>query len=200
LDEAEAVLSALIPRASRLDMRGIVALAKHNLGMVLAWAGRLEDGKRIEEEAASESFALRDFRVEAGARAYLARMHAMSGDLDAAERDAERGLAIAPASLRGYLCAIRGQLYLARGDAKEALREVERRLEGISGTEEGDVLMSLVHAAALDRLGRSDEAGQVLHAAHARLLARAERIPDAGMRNKFLTVIPEHAKLTQLVS
>jgi hypothetical protein len=62
---------------------------------------------------------------------------------------------------------------------------------------EGEALCRLVQVEAMLALG-DDEAGATLASARAWLMARAEKIHEPALRERFLEDVPEHARLLEL--
>jgi hypothetical protein len=58
-------------------------------------------------------------------------------------------------------------------------------------------LVRLVLAEALDAAGEHAEARETLRAVRDDLAARAARIEDEGVREKFLTAVPENARVIE---
>jgi len=125
------------------------------------------------------------------------------GELDAAEREIDGGLANANDPMRAWLLALRANVLLARGDGPRALEHVSegmviyRRLGGI---EEGAALIRLVHVKALHAAGHEDEARKELADARDTLIGRAKRLSDETLRETFLRCVPEHAETLALAN
>ena len=102
---------------------------------------------------------------------------------------------VAP-SLRATALALLARSRLAQGRAGDALGPAEEafaQLEAAGSVEEGEALVRLAHAEALEAAGRRGEALAARAAARARLLERAARLRDPGLRERFLTQVPDHA-------
>jgi hypothetical protein len=56
----------------------------------------------------------------------------------------------------------------------------------------------VIYAEALDAAGDRDAARATLRAAHAEVLARADRIEDPAVRAAFLACVPENARVIAL--
>jgi hypothetical protein len=191
--EAERVLRACHEAATRLGLHGVAASAKQNLGVVLAALGSLAEAAALER-ASMEMCKMHDLpRMEGIARAYLASVLADAGDLDAAEEHiagAITALSVAP-PLRAHALAIGARVALARGKPDEALarsREANALLDSLGGLEEGEVLVRLVHAEALEKTGDRDAAITAIRAARDHVLARAAKFADPDVRASFLAV------------
>jgi hypothetical protein len=91
---------------------------------------------------------------------------------------------------------------LGRADADGALsaaRAAHDALARLGEIEEGESMVRLAHAEALDHAGARDDARAVLAVAHQRLLARAERIEEPAWRQRFLHNVPVNARILALV-
>jgi tetratricopeptide (TPR) repeat protein len=195
---AEGALRAALGEAERMGLNEVVLAVQQNLGHALAHVGRLDEARRLQEDALEGFRSQGNVRFEGISHTYLARIALLSGDADEAERQARLAaelLTVAPPS-RAVALALLARALLARGNAAEALApaaEAFAQLEATGGLEEGEALVRLVHAEALDAAGQPGEAGAARAAAHARLLERAARIRDPDIRERFLRQVPEHA-------
>jgi hypothetical protein len=70
----------------------------------------------------------------------------------------------------------------------------------LGGLEEGESLIRAVYALALRAAGNDAEGREVIHAARATLLARAERIRDPEWRQRFIAAVPENARVMDLAA
>ncbi|WP_437650567.1 serine/threonine-protein kinase [Sorangium sp. So ce362] len=197
---AESVLRAAQEAADRMGLRELATVALHNLGHVLGQLGKLDEALFVERRAV-EAFQLRgDLRMEGVARTYLAKIALLSGDAATAEREAraaEAALHVAP-RLRAPAVAVRARALLAGGQVEAALdaaREAFGELAALGSLEEGESLVRLAYAEALAASGAHGEAGAVLAEARESLLARAQRIADPRRRERFLTAVPENARI-----
>jgi tetratricopeptide (TPR) repeat protein len=201
--EAARALREVIAAAEPLGLPGVIATARHNLGVALARCGDLDEAREVEAEAARMHAAQGDQRLEGSSRAALAEILAMGGDLDAAEAEAARAVALLAVSppLRAVALAVAARLRLARGRveaAVEAAGEAHAILTSLGGIEERESLVRLAWAEALEASGRRDEAAAAL-AEGARILRdRAERIEAPAWRERFLTAVPENARTLDL--
>jgi hypothetical protein len=181
-----------------MALGGLVATAAHNLALVLARTGRLEEGHRLAVKGVEAFLAQSNRRLEGVARVYLAEVLRLEGDLAGAEREAREAAAKLEAAppLRPLALATLADVLLAAGKTEPALevaREATACVQAAGGVEEGDALVRLVLARALAASGDHEAARATLTAARAELLARAERIRDPALRRTFLDRIPEHA-------
>jgi hypothetical protein len=136
-------------------------------------------------------------------RVYYAKILAMSGDLDAAQGQAQVAdqMLADLAPMRPMALATLASIELARRQPEAALAaagEAKRRLDAYDAfVPEGEALARLVWAEALDASGKSEEAGKAISEARSALMARAAKIHDEETRNAFLA-IPEHARTLAL--
>ncbi|WP_438001753.1 protein kinase [Sorangium sp. So ce185] len=200
LEAAEAALRAALEAADRMGLRELATVALHNLGHVLGQLGKLDEAQLVEGRAV-EAFQQRgDLRMEGVARTYLAKIALLSGDAATAEREAsaaEAALRVAP-RLRAPAMAVRARALLAGGQVAAALgaaRAAFGELAALGSLEEGESLVRLAYAEALAASGAHAEADAVLADARESLLARAQRIADPRRRERFLTAVPENARI-----
>ena len=189
--------------ADRMGLQDLAATALHNLGLVLAYRGQLEEARRLEERAAEAFQSQGDPRLLGITRTYLATICLLSGDLAAAEREARaaaQALSVSP-PVRAGAVSVLARVLLGQGRAAAALaaaREASTLLEALGTIEEGESLVRLVYAEALAANGREREYGMAILAARDHLLARAARISDPVWRERFLTKVPDNARTLTL--
>ena len=161
------------------------------------------EAERLEREAIEDFGRQGDPRMEGAARTYLAEILIAAGDYAGAEREAATAIATldgAP-SLQVAALGVSSRARLGRGDAEGALeagRAAHEALERLGEIEEGESMVRLAFAEALEQTGARDEARRALAAAHRRLLARAERIEEPAWRNRFLHTVPVNARILAL--
>jgi tetratricopeptide (TPR) repeat protein len=200
--EAEAMLVEIVGMAERLALTRVHAVARHNLGLVLAHLGRPEAAD--VERAAIDALAPQgDRRLLGYAHMYLTRILALQGDLAGAEREAHVALEtlghVPPA-----LCQTLGVLahvLLARGRSTEAAEQAERAaalLQELGTIEEGEALVRVTHARTVLVTRGPDAARPLVLDARARLLARADKIKEPKWRESFLANRPENALTLEL--
>jgi len=202
-ERAEQTLRSALAIAGRMGLDDVEALVLHNLGHVLAYRGNLDEARMLEQRAVEAFHRTGTVRIEGLARTYLAEIAYLSGDLESAEREARAAadtLKVAPA-LRASAVAVLARALLARGRADEALqsaREAHAELQALGSLEEGEALVRLAYAEALEATGASNEALGVLAAAREHLLSRAAKISDPVWRERFLTQVPNNARTLAL--
>jgi tetratricopeptide (TPR) repeat protein len=196
--EAEQTLREALAQSQRLGVSSVTGSALQNLGWALAGLGRLDEARAVESEAV-ELYRMQGARYcEGASRLYLGRILGAAGDLDAAEAQLDQAvdiLAVAP-PLRVYAQAALAEVQLRAGRRARGLElavEAATTLAALGEITEGESLVLLVHAEALASAGRADEARRALAAARGRLLARAAKISDPDLRERFLTAVPENA-------
>lgn len=196
--EAEVLLRANVAASERLGQESSRSQALQNLGWALARQAKLDEARAVEALAAS-LFERQGARYqEGGARLYLARILDLSGDAAGAVDEARRALVLLSSAppLRCFGLAVLASALLARGDAASALAAAEEAI-GILGARgeisEGEAFVRLTWAQALAAAGRVDDAEAARAAARTRLTQRANRMSDASLRGRFLTLVPENA-------
>jgi tetratricopeptide (TPR) repeat protein len=204
-DAATRELREALATAERMALPSVSAYAKHTLGYALARLGALDEALAIEAEAIEAFSAIGDRRLEGGSRGYLAGILALAGDLDAAEREATTALALLDGvpPVRAFALATRAAARLLRGDVAGALSDAEGAyavLLELGGIEEGEVLVRLGYAEALQAAGRHEEATAVITEARRRLVEQAAQISDQATRARFLEAVPENARTVALAS
>jgi tetratricopeptide (TPR) repeat protein len=198
-EEAARIFAEAERRAERMGLGSALSYALLNRGLALLGLGRLAEARAIEERVLALFRGQADKPREAIAHTYLALILARAGERDAALREAlavidER--ATTPA-IRAYARAIRADVLLAEGRAEEALVEAEAAnaiLASLDGIEEGESFIRVVYAEALRASGDLAGSRAAITEARERLLARAEKVVDAGLRESFLTRVPENAR------
>ncbi|MDC3961560.1 serine/threonine-protein kinase [Polyangium jinanense] len=202
---AEHALRSALSVAERMGLHDVAAAALQNLGYVLAYRGNFEEGRSVQKQAIDAAHKHEHSRLEGLSHAYLAELELLAGDLAAAETEARAAvdsLSGVPPLLAGAL-AVLARVLLARGQGEEALgaaREAHRLLESLGTIEEGEAMVRLVHAEALAAHGDAEGFARAITSARDLLLAKASKIRDSAVRERFLTVIPDHARTLTLAS
>jgi tetratricopeptide (TPR) repeat protein len=200
--EAEQMLVEIVAKAERLALTRVHAVARHNLGMVLAYLGRPEAAD-VERAAIDALASQGDKRLLGYAHMYLARILALQGDLTGAEREAHVALETirhVPPALCQTLCVL-AYVLLAQGRHTEALDYAERAallLAELGTIEEGEALVRITHARAVLATKGEGAARPLVLEARARLIARAESFKDPKWRESFLVNRPENALTLEL--
>jgi tetratricopeptide (TPR) repeat protein len=199
--EAAAVLRDALATAERLGLPKVIALAQHNLGLALAYAGDVDGGRKAEQAAIEAYAAQGDRRLEGASRGYLTLIELKAGDLTAAEREARLSVAIQKSTppLVAYARACLAQVLLGQGKTAEALAEAGeayRVLREIGKVEEGDALIRLTYARAL--LAAGQDARAVIEDAQKHVREAAEKIRDPELRRSFLENDPDNERTLAL--
>jgi tetratricopeptide (TPR) repeat protein len=201
--QAEISLREAIGIAERMGLHQVTAQAQHNLGLVLARLGRLDEAREVETTAMHALDAQGNRRLALTARNYLALIEIDAGNFakalavvtDAIETGGDMQTALGP-----YLATASTACRLA-GDAAGALAHSRRSLELIAihgPPEEGEASIRLAHAHALHATGAHAEALAAITSAEAHLLGLAAKIQDEKWRTNFLEAIPENAETLRL--
>jgi eukaryotic-like serine/threonine-protein kinase len=201
-EDSERTLREALTTAERMGLREIVAIALSYLGLVLAYLGQLDEARIVQDAAITRVHQLNSLRAEGCAHCYLANILILTGDFSAAEREARRAVELQKSTppLRAFSAALLARALLALGrttEALEAARDALALLESV-GAEEGESLIRLVHAEALDASGSRPEALAAIASARDNLLARAARISDPLWRESFLCKVPDNARTLEL--
>jgi tetratricopeptide (TPR) repeat protein len=195
--EAEAQLRGALASAERMGLVNVIAIAKANLGYALAHQGKLDEAVRVEAEACALMQAQGDRRREGFTRIYLGAFRAMAGALDDASREVEAALAVVEPNppLRAYALATLARVRLLQRRPNDALllaSEASALLAELGGMDEGESLVRLVHAEALDAAGDASAARDAIARAEESLRARAGAVLDPARRDSFLANVAEN--------
>ncbi len=203
--EAGRALREALSNAERAGLLYVMTAAKHNLGLVLARLGALDEAMAVEADAVALAKQQSDPRIMGGSLVYLAMIHELRHEHVDAEREVRAAIEVVrniPPTL-AVASAVLARILLARGARVEALTAAAgamRTLEELGGVEEGEALVRLVHAEALRESGDEEGARDAIRAARARLEERAQRLRDASLRRSFLEQVPEHARTVALAA
>ena len=178
---------------------GFIAPVRANLGFLLARLGDLQQALEIEWAALDQCVREHYRRFELAARIYLAVIYALRDEPERAEAELRTAIEASQSSppIRAYALATLADLLLSHdraAEARAAAAEATRILRAQGGVEEGESLIRLVHALALEATGAPEHAEVAITEARRRLLERADRIKDARLRRSFLDHIPENAR------
>ena len=203
-EQAEPLFREAIATSSRMGLHTVTALAKLNLGIVLAFSGSTASAIIIEQEALAAYTEYGDHRLQICAKTYLAIILATSGDFAGAERFAREATetpchspptrAFAYATLASVLLLLGGK----PAEALDSVRVAMGTLKEIGHLEEGEALTRLAFAEALQATGDEDGARRAIADGRDRILARAASLRDPAIRQGFLTRVPSNAKTLTL--
>ncbi len=203
-EQAEEALSSARAAAVKMNLEHVIAWADNNLGNVLALSDP-EQARRVEQRAIDAGVEQKDPRLEGTSRIYMSGILHRLGDHVAAAREAELAVVLLAnlTSLKTVALAAHARALLGLGQVEPALAaagEALTHLETLGGLEEGEALVRLVWAEALDAADREEEAKEALQTARDRLYARAARISNVTWRVTFLDRVPDHARTLELAS
>ncbi len=189
--------------AERMGLQSILRRARQNLSLVLAHAGALSLAAEAARSAIASAHAQADLRFEGWTRIYLSRILLLAGSTEEARLEAVAAtelLASTPPARAGAMAA-EAQALLAHGRIDAALataREAHETLLRLGGIEEFEPMIRLAHAEASWAAGELAEARQAIAAARDRVLAQASAIGPADVRARFLTAVPDNARIAAL--
>ncbi len=198
--KAQQALEDVLVTARRMGLRVTVAVAMNNLGLARALGGAIDEGRRLEEEALAQAVLTGNVRLIGGVQIYLARVLALAGDREGAEREARAAvetLAKAP-PLQAYALGVLSEALHGVGrpeEGREAARQAMAIVEDLGTLDEGEILVRLAHAEALEAGGDHDGARAAIAEARVRVLRQADKIGDAAFRASFLEQVPENARV-----
>ncbi|WP_437965364.1 protein kinase [Sorangium sp. So ce260] len=201
-EAAAEVLRAGLEEAERMALDDRVPNALGNLGLALAHAGEVGAAKAALRSSIEALERRGDRRRECESRLQLARVLLLAGEPALAEVESRAAEALArevPERLPAAIAArARALLELGRaGEALAATTEALSLLESDGRDEEG-FLVRLVHAEALAAAGQVAEARGAIALARNGLLVRAGRIGDPVWRERFLSDVPDNARILAL--
>jgi tetratricopeptide (TPR) repeat protein len=204
-EEGAEALRAVLGIAERMGLHHIIPTVKHNLGLTLAWLGEPDEGALLEAEAARVFEAQGDRRFEGASRIYLARIHLLRNDPDAAEPEARAAIRVLEHTpqARAFAQAVLAEILARLDRPEEGLAEARRGLAilaEVGGTDEGETFIHLVAAEAMIAAGETAEALRILRDARDRLLARAGAVGEPDWRDSFLHRIQENRRLLELAT
>jgi tetratricopeptide (TPR) repeat protein len=181
----------------------VQAVSLQNLSLVLAWLGRLEEGRAVAKRSVALFGAQSDVRMLAASLCYLGRIELQLGMADEAQRNVRAALEASGEHppVRAQALSGLAAIELATGRAEDALehaRQAKAILDSPTGVEEGHVLIRLVHAEALRGTGDLAAAGAAIDEAKERLLESAQKISDPTLAHSFLDNVPENARTLEL--
>jgi tetratricopeptide (TPR) repeat protein len=202
--EAEHALREALAAAERMGLASLATLSRHNLGPVLAHAGRLDEARALEQSAIDACIVQGDKWTEAGSRIYLADILTASGDVDGAVVEATKAVELTQGTtpLRAWSLATLARLLLMAGRGADAghAKEAMDILVTLGGMEEGESRVRLAYAEALEAAGDRAGAAAAVREAVRRLDDRAARIRSPQLRESFLREVAENAQTLELSS
>ncbi len=196
-------LQVVLASAERMGLANVVAVAKHNLGLALMRLGRFEEARAYEAEAVIAVASHGDRRIEGGSRLYLAMIHLGLGDHNAAEVEAREAVRVTEAlpPTHAHALAALASVLVKSGRADEALRyarEASELLASLGRVDDGEALIYLTLAEALEATGDQVNARSAIADAKRFIEGMASRIADGPLRQSFLSEVPESARILAL--
>lgn len=133
---------------------------------------------------------------------YLAAIHALASDGEAALGDARAAVEMAAdlPSVRAHALATLAQITLRSGRAEEAATLAAEAMDLVerSDADAGEALARMIFAEARHAVGDLAGARAAILIARDRLHVRAARISDRELRLSFLQRVPENARTLDL--
>ncbi len=198
LDDAERALREALETAKTLGLVQIVATAEHNIGLVLAYRGQIEDGLAVETTSIHRFMSMGDKWYASFALTYRSIIYALGGRFDEAERDALDALNRSSLAMqRVYALAALAQAQVGLGKISEAITRADEALAELpqrTGLDEVEALVRAVRREALEAAGRTEEAATVAREGREWIQGLAAKIADGPTREEFLA-LPVHARL-----
>ena len=200
-ERALEILRSAEADALRLGLMAARAAAAPGIAWSLACLGRIPEALDLLARADVGLVEHAEPRVVAQVTRTLARIQLMAGALDAAGRAARRaveattGLPTAGAAAHAVLA----RTHLANRRPNDALLAARKAMDLLDVlVEDGEGLVRVTWAEALDAAGKRAQAITAILFARDRLFARAERMGVAGWRRTFLEKVPEHVSTAEL--
>jgi tetratricopeptide (TPR) repeat protein len=189
-------------REARVALGLNVMVVDHNVGLVLARMGRLDEALEIEERATATAVAARSPMFEGFCRVYLAKIRRARGELAEAEREVRRAMALIE-SMPPVLASALAELAMILLEARRPSEALDASTRGMNirettgALEEGDVLLQVAHAEALLATGDVEAGRARAKLARRDVEQRAAIIADEPSRAAFMRV-PENARAFEL--
>ena len=198
--ESVEMLQDLLFASRRLGLGYLEAAARNNLARSLLGLGRLGEAEAAALDAVRMFAVQGDERMEGNTHAYLAAAAHGAGDLERAEVEARRAveLLVRVPTLQPHALAVLSAILLAGGRTAAALETARLAVASVDRVEEGEALIRLVHAEALEASGDHAAAREAIAFARDRLLARAAKFANAAWRRSFLEQVAENARTLAL--
>ncbi len=203
-DDARRGLQAIHEWASRRNLMSLVWLSRGLLAETLARTGRAAEAIPVMREIADEFRRNQSGRKEGATLIAIGRAHLVLGELDDAERELRRAVAVLEHNGRPILppaLAALARVELERGRAAGALELTRRAIgeaEALGGLESGEAVMYLTHAEALWQSGARDQARTAIRFARDRIEGLAARIGDPVLRSTYREKVEENARTIAL--
>jgi tetratricopeptide (TPR) repeat protein len=195
---AETFREAIVA-STRMGLHVVTALARLNLGVALGYLGSFGDAIATARQAVHAFTEHGDHRLRVAAHFYLARVYLLAGDLASALREGREGIAIPTQSptMHALAHATLAEVLLRCGDASSAVAEAAEAMRSFHEAgriDEGESIVRLAYAEALDAVKDHDGARVAIAHARDRLMVRAAKIRHPAMRASFLGRVPHNAR------
>jgi tetratricopeptide (TPR) repeat protein len=200
LARGEEKLMEIIRIAEGVGLHHTNAVAKHNLGRRIAEAGRIEEGRELEQSALEAFEAHGNRRMMGLTHAFLARIAMGEGNLLLAGEHARKGVRLLENESGSKIIALAtlAQVLLRIERSEEAMRVAQQaydQLLQLDLVQEGESLTRLVYAEALWANGRFEEAQNAILEAKDNLLERADRLGAEDAQQSFLDRVAENVAI-----
>jgi len=202
--DARITLERALEVARRMDLSNSVPVARAQLGRALGRLGEVGEGMEHLHSAAAAFDRQRNVRLSGMSRLYLAELHLLSDNLEAAQVATRRALEILQPMppLLQVAQALSAALTVAdlEGSQVEAESLVDEALVGLAPENRlvvGESFARVCAASALSQLGRAEEAQRLIDNEVDRVEAlRAQMSPERA--HQFCTGNPARAFLSTL--
>ena len=205
LGHYERSISALrsgLEKADRLELEQIARGCRAELAVTFMRVGRIDEAEALLLSVPVESS---DRHSVSRLQLFKAQLQLLTGSLADATRELDHALELVNDSefpaLYSFAQALQSQALLVLGRPREALaaaRAAMQIIETVGPLDQGESLVRLAYAEALDACGQREQARQVLATARSRLLDHAAQIEDPAWRKAFLDNIAEHRRTLKL--
>jgi eukaryotic-like serine/threonine-protein kinase len=204
LEEAEACMQQILATARKMDLKYMLGGSLQALTNILAYRGSLAEARAVGEEAIAVNRAQNDRRFQGSAEVYLSVTEYLAGDYARAEQYARAAVTTWETvhSVLPFARALLARALRAQGRDAEALsiaRDAYAQFESLGFVEDGEATIRLALAECLLASGDRLAAQEVLAAATKQVHAWAATIEDPAGRQAYLTRIPEHRRILELV-
>ncbi len=202
----ETTLRGSLRRAERAGQGYLIIHAKLHLAALLIYAA---DSRHLAEAEELVRSVLTDDKLSPTYREWshglLAQARQQQGDPLQAEAEAQRSLALpATAPLRRLLVTstLIGSLLAQQRftEVRERVQQTLSTLEQLGSGGYAEARIRLTAAEALAALGDPQAAARQLQTAGREIRLRADKIPEPEMRARYLTKVPENARILSLLS
>lgn len=196
-----AVVQSCLTRAARAGLE-MQVFGNAILAMALARTGDVQEARRLFDSLASVET---NQYFEATIAIYRAWFAVHTGQPEEATERLDRADQCADPDtwphVHAFAMAVRSQALLdleRPDDALASSRKGMAVLESIGQLDEGDILLRVTHARALEASGHHGEARAAIRAAHIELRTRANEIDNTSWRHSYLHQVTENQAVIDL--